>query len=34
LKTEYVSIYGEQEQVIIMVLFGKFKECNNKAINN
>jgi len=34
LKTEYVSMYGEQEQLIIMILFGKFKERNNKAINN
>jgi len=26
-------MYGEQEQVIIMILFGKFKERNNKEIN-
>jgi len=27
-------MYGEQEQVIIMILFGKFIERNNKTINN
>ena len=27
-------MYGEQEQVIIMILFGKLKESNNQAINN